>query len=440
MFPANYKIVEGHSESTALFASTPTNTAVQSQEELIFRPVSQLAAATSCLEFNVPPSSKYLDLTKTRLYVQVKITRQDGSPLQADDQVGLVNLSLQSLFGQTDVSLNQIPINKIPSPLQAYKSYIDVLLGNGEEPKETWLQGMLWYADYPGFMDSVKPVGNDADSGLNVGLVARHAFTKGSRICEMEGPLYVDFFQQSRYLLNNIALGVRLWQAPDAFRLMADDSNHTYKVQIVDAALKLTAVTVTPEIILAHENCLTKSPAIYPFFQSNFKVYSIAQNDLFFSADNLWDGNVPSKALIMLVSSEAFNGSYRKNPYYMQHAHLNNLSFSVDGVSKPASKPLTPDFENDRYTEAFMSLFTGSNMLGHNTGNDISLYAYKRGYTIYSFDLDGHHSKKFLPLPKRAHIRIEAKFAKPLKEAMTVIVYGKFAREIKIDQSRNVFM
>lgn len=438
MIPANYKIVEGHGESLALFASTPTNTGVQSQEEFIYRPISQLSSASSCVEFNIPPTSKYLDLTKTRLNVHLRICRQDGSPLQDEDQVALVNLSLQSLFGQADVSLNQVPVNKVAAPLQAYKSYVDVLLGNGDDAKESWLQGSMWYQDTPGFMDNAKPVGNDPESGLNTGLVARHALTRGSRICELEGPMMIDFFQQPRYLLNNIGIHVRLWHSPEPFRLMADVSEHTYKVHIVDASLKVTGITVAPEIILAHEACLAKSPALYPYTLSDIQLTSMAQGDLFFAKDNLWDGSVPSKVYIMLVPSEALNGAFRRNPYHMHHADLNSLTFSIDGVSKPANKPLTPDFENERYTEAYMTLFTSSNTMGRNTGNDISLYAYKRGYTIYSFDLDGHFSKEYLPLPKRGHIRVEAKFAKPLKESMTMIIYGRFARVLKIDQSRKV--
>ena len=441
MIPANYKIVEGHTESLAFFATPPTNTAVQSQEEHIHRPKSQLSPSASVLEFKVDGSAAYLDLCKTRLNVQVRITRQDGSTLQPKDNCALTNLALHSLFGQVDVTLNQIPINKIPAPLHSIKSYTDALLENGEDAKESYLQGQLWYADTPGHMDSFKVLGDDQDAGLNEGLVARYSYTKGSRICEMEGPLTVDFFQQPRYLLNNISVGIRLWHNPNPWRLMADVSDHTYKVEIVDASLKCTAVTIAPEIIVSNEECLAQSPAIYPYYQSDFKVYNIAKGDRFFSADGLWEGNMPSKAIVMLTASEAYNGAYHRNCYNFANAHLNSLSFQVNGVCKPAAKPLTPDYENDMYTESYMTLFTSTNMIGKNTGNDISHYAYKNGYTVYAFDLDGHsRNKDYLPLPKRAHIRIEAKFAKPLEESMSLIVYGKFPRVIKIDKGRNIFM
>ena len=440
MIPANYNIVEGHTESVALFTNKPTNTAVQNVEESLYRPVSQLSSSSSYLEFSIPGTSKYLDLSKTKLNLQVKITRSDGAPLDSEDNVAFINLPLQTMFSQVDVSLNQIPINKIPAPLYAYKSYLDVLLNNGEEAKESWLQGQLYHSDTPGHLDNYLPYGLSENAGLNAGLVTRWSHTQESRLVELEGPLHVDFFHQPRYLLNNVSVHVKLWQSPDSFRLMGDTSKTSYRVQIVDAALKVTGITVTPEIILAHEQCLMKTPALYPMYQSDFKVFAIAKGDLFFAADNLWNSQVPSKVYIMLTSAQGFNGDFTKNPLNLQHCNLNYLSFTVDGISKPASKPLTPDFENDKYTEAFLSLFSASNMMGKNVGCDISRYGYKHGYTIFGLDLDGNHSSDYLPLPKQSHIRIEAKFSKPLEESVNMLVYAKFPTCLKIDQARNVVM
>jgi len=47
-----------------------------------------------------------VDLGNTMLYVQAKITKQDGTNLDANDPVGPVNLLLHSLFSQVDISLN----------------------------------------------------------------------------------------------------------------------------------------------------------------------------------------------------------------------------------------------------------------------------------------------------------------------------------------------
>ena len=50
---------------------------------------------------------EYLDLAKTQLLVKAKITKANGTALDAETKVGPVNLFLHSLFSQVDVSLNE---------------------------------------------------------------------------------------------------------------------------------------------------------------------------------------------------------------------------------------------------------------------------------------------------------------------------------------------
>ena len=119
----DYQIIEGHMEETALFALPATNTALISVEENTVRRLTQLTPGSSCIEFAVPGSGKYLDLSKTSLYLQLWIKRQDGGSLATSENVTLVNNPVGSLFSQVDVNMGGTPVNKIPSPLYAYKAY-----------------------------------------------------------------------------------------------------------------------------------------------------------------------------------------------------------------------------------------------------------------------------------------------------------------------------
>ena len=441
MFTPKYKIIEAHGEELALFQTPETNTAVQSIEEFLYRPVSQLASSSSYLEFSIPGNSThYLDLSKTRLNLQIRIVKQDGSPIGVDDPVTLINLPSQTIFSQVDVSLNQVPVCKLPQPLYAYKSYLDTLLMNGEESKESYLQSELWFHDMAGEMDNVHPVGDVKDAGLNPGLVLRHAYTAGSKIVDLEGSLHIDFFNQPRYLINGVSVHIKLWQSSDPFRLMAGGDNPMYKVEIIDAVLKVTGVSVTPEVILGHSAALKKMPVLYPFIQSDFRTYSVPQGSLNFVADNMWNGHCPSKAIVFLTSSQAYNGSFKANPFNLQNCKLNYLSFTLDGVTKGMSKALQPDYQNDNYIEAYVSTFTGNNMYGKNTGNDISRHAYKNGYCYYFLDIDGQHSTSCMPMIKKGHTRIEVKFAEPLKESFNLVIYGKFPTTVQVDEARNVIV
>ena len=68
------------------------------------------------------------------MYVKCKIQHADGSPLTADESVGPVNLLLQSLFSQVDITMQGKLIttatNHYPN-----KAYIQTLLSYGFEAK-----------------------------------------------------------------------------------------------------------------------------------------------------------------------------------------------------------------------------------------------------------------------------------------------------------------
>ena len=78
--------------------------------------------------------------------MKAKITKANGTALDADTQVGLVNLLLHSLFSRVDVSLNERKMNLV-NPLAA-----------GDE--------------------------------ASLGLKARYEFTKESHTVDMMGPIH----------------------------------------------------------------------------------------------------------------------------------------------------------------------------------------------------------------------------------------------------------
>ena len=49
----------------------------------------------------------YVDLSKTILVVRAKVTKADGTDLDADEKFGIVNNFLHNLFKQVDVFLKE---------------------------------------------------------------------------------------------------------------------------------------------------------------------------------------------------------------------------------------------------------------------------------------------------------------------------------------------
>ena len=106
----------------------------------------------------------------------------------------------------------------------------------------------------------------------------------------MEGPLFLDLFEQSRLLVNGVSIGIKLWPSQDAFRLKTDSLTPKQKVQIVDVCFKLCVQRLNGGALVAHEKLLQEQPAMYPYLRSEIKTTSIAMGQYGLSVDDLFQG------------------------------------------------------------------------------------------------------------------------------------------------------
>jgi hypothetical protein len=415
-------IDEVHGEGLALFQQPPTDTGIQGTEWITYRPVNQLTEG-SALEFNIPSTStSYLDLKRMQLHVKAKITKSDGTDIEAPaDHVGMVNAPLHAMFSQVDMSLQQQPTNQV-GPNYPYKAYLDLLFDTEDEQE---LLNQLFIKDDPGTdMDDGDP------SGSNQGLYKRAIYTEGKTV-DLIGGLKLEFCQQDHLLLNGVPLNLKLWQTPETFRLMAKDKTENYKLKIVDAVLRVAITKVNPGVLIGHADALKEASALYPYTRSVVKNFAVPSGQFSFTVDDLFQGEVPGRLILGLVSSTAIHGDFNKNPFNFQNFGCNYVGFYLNGQSMP-SHPLQPNYSGNQYAEAFQTLNTEQKKRAVN----ITRRDYKNGYCLYVIDPSGVYDEQ--RLLQRGHTRLELKFSNALPETCTVIVYGKFPSLAKIDQSRNV--
>lgn len=413
---------ENHVHKMSIFEPPPTDTAIQVREWIEFRPVNQLGE-DAAIEFHVPPQSTgYMDLKLCRLNVKIKITKADETSVTRDDVVSLINLPLHGMFSQIECQLQQKSVSDVGTNYP-YKAYIDTLMTT-DESKHVFNSSQLFIKDTSGQFDSP-----DAKTGPNLGLFERWTYTRDGGLLDLEGALILDVFQQDRLILNGVSLDLKLWPSRNSFRLMSDSLEPNEKLKIVDATLKMCIQKPNPALTMAHTRELEEATAIYPYMTSTIKIASIAEGEFSFSADNMFQGEVPSQLILGLVSSSAYSGNYKRSPFNFQHYDCNFVAMYVDGQSLPA-KPLQPQFSEGNYLNAFQTL--------QNVGSNIWINRneYAAGYTLYVLDINPCVD---FNVKRRAHCRLELRFAKALPESVTLIMYGKFPEILRIDQSRSVF-
>ena len=377
----------------------------------------------SAINFSITAqSSAYVDLKSSVLNVKLRLANGDGTPINEATVAGLVNTPLHSIFRQVDVTFQQTPLSHSGNNYP-YKAYIDTILNTNENVQKGELTSQLFYKD-------VGPDTDDAKSGPNSGLFNRSLATEGGKVVDLEGSLLIDVFQQPKLLLNGVSIGIKLWPSLDSFRLVTDTPKADLKVQIVDASFRLCVQRIDGGLMMAHEKMIKTEPAIYPYLKSDIKTMSIASGQYSFSVDDVFQGLVPCKLIVGLVSSAAYMGDYRKNQFYFRDYDCSSVGFYVDGQSYP-SQPLRPNYEANQYIDSYRTLTTFRKDV------NIDRYDYTLGYCLYVLEVDPYYS---FNTKRKGHCRLEMKFARPLPESVTLILYATFPEILNIDASRSVFV
>ena len=377
------KSLECSKSELDLFLVPPTQTSLERGHWVEYQPVSSVADGGP-ITFLVPGTKDYADLSKTLIVLRAKVTKANGDDLDADEKVGIVNNFLHTLFKQVDVFLKEKQVTQA-SGTYAYRAYIETLLNYGPDAKKSQLTAAMFYKDQAGNMDVADPT-IAVTANANAGLKARYDFNKESGTIEMTGPLFCDIFMTERLLLSFVDLKVVLSRNNKEFCLMASQNDVDYRVKITDAYLKIRKVKVSSSISVAHETALKRGPAIYPIRRVECKSFIVAGGNPSLRKDNVFNGLVPKTFVFGLVDSDAFNGDYKKNPYNFKNFTVSYVGISANGQEIPF-RPLKLSYANNKFIEAYHTLFSGTGKMNYDVGNDISREEYPNGYTLYAFDL-----------------------------------------------------
>jgi hypothetical protein len=388
------------------------------------------------IEFNIIGSGQdYIDVANTQIFVRAKITRANGDSIDGTDHVGVVNLTLHSLFSELDFKVNDTLISSTNNTY-AYRAYLENLLSYGSDAKNSQLTASMYYKDTAGHMDVTNPVAADV---ANIGFKKRYGFFRNGATVDMMGKLHTDLCFQERYLPSDVGIRIRLIRQKDSFCLMSDALDPTYKLQIVECKLYVRKVKLSPSVFVAHAKALEMGNAKYPIRRILVKTFTVAQGNLSFSQENLFSGQLPSRIVIGMVDNDGYNGVFNKNPFNFKNYQLTQLKLYLDGLHTQHLRPIEVDYVAGNFIQAYLTLFEGTGKIGRDEGLDISRDEYANGYALYAFDLTpdladcGH-----MNLSKEGTVRLDAKFRAALGNTINVIIYAEFENIIELDRNKNI--
>ena len=149
------KSVECTKSELDLFSVPSTQVSLEKGRWIDHEPVSSVADGGS-ISFLSPGTEDYVDLSKTILVVRAKVTKSDGTNLDADTKVGPVNNFIHNLFKQVDVFLKGKQVTQATGTYM-YRSFLETLLNYEPSAKQSQLTSGLFYKDTAGKMDVADP-------------------------------------------------------------------------------------------------------------------------------------------------------------------------------------------------------------------------------------------------------------------------------------------
>ena len=393
---------EGIPEQLQLFDLPKTQVAVSDVVYQEIRPLSQVTDG-SPIEFRINSSNSvdYIDLKGSQLYVKLRVLKSDASVLSPTENVSTSNLFLQALWQSTEVNLqNKISVTNNNNP---YTAMIKTLLNIDRPTIETQTSSQLFEFD-----DTDHPEEFSA-SGNNTGLYERSLYIAQSKVIDLQGPVFHDFFQLPRYMINGMDVKLKLHPSSPAFSLLSAETSPNYKIDILDIYLLARKIKVSPSVIYGHSEILKHTNAKYFYPKSETRIQSIPSGSTTFHWENLFQGQKPSKVVrskVGFVKAAGTSGSYVTNPFDFLNCKITSICLYVDGMPVMGN-PLKLDFnQGSVIARAYTNLFVLTNKWNKDAGNAISRERFARGSTLFAFDLNPYFHE-FIPLITTGNIKLD---------------------------------
>ena len=147
----------------------PSSAVIANVEQSVYKPITNIASNASCLEFLVEGNLSYVDLSRTTLYLQVRIVRGDGSKLKDTENCALSNHAMAAMFNQIDVQIADQTVSRLGAPLVAFKNVLDSVLVNSNDSSESFMACTGFYREPPGTLHVTKTQPDDTGNGSKAG-------------------------------------------------------------------------------------------------------------------------------------------------------------------------------------------------------------------------------------------------------------------------------
>jgi len=403
---------------------------MESGRTISLRPTSMKSSGP--FEFMIPSqTSSFINLPSTRLFVQLKVVKSDGSNMGDNDWISFTNLLGGSLFRSINVELNGCLSAQLTNDLTHYKKYLQTILSYSDSACETHLLSEYFRMDSPFHFDNF-----DADT-QNTCFKIRRDVMANSKSFQIVTDLASDFLKCDKFLPPGIQMTLTLNRENDSFALLGSGA-FNYKIEIEDMKLYMRVIELHENLTSQHIRHALKSTMYLPFTKTEIKHHGVGAGLTSINWPNIFNGKLPHSLIIFLVESTAFNGDFSKNPYNLQTFSLNYADLKVSGRSVP-QEPYRPDFDRQLFARIYSDGFENTGIQRENTGNCINARQFMGGSFYIAYDLSPDHCfSHHLHSTINGDISLELGFRRQLEVPITIVAFASFDVQVKIKERREI--
>ena len=434
-----------------LFEINPTQTSISSSNYVNYHPTTSISTGASVEFVIISSPENYVDLKNTILYVKNKIIKKDGSNIDppvagqaiSDEAIVVpINYYHATQFKNIEVYINGRLVSSNDN-MAPYRSYLENFLSYSTGAKMGQLTAALYYQDNGDDLDwiSSEIAKEDAASLKKVknrGLHERFLRTQYSHSFETMGRIHSELFLQPKLIPGNVEIRIKLHRADAGFCLMSK-TNTDYDIIIEDIQLKVRHCEIASHIREAHQKALLTRKIRYPINQIQMKFFTNGSGRVDLSEPNLVTGVLPSRVVVGLVRSDAFNGSITKNPFNFQNFALENIILRKNGKPTPYEE-LKLDYRTSHYSQGYLSLYMGTSRLFHDEDIMLPFYQYPFGYALYAFDLRNSETCGIYDLVESGKLQLEIRLGEESTVSITTVVLLEYNKIVELDSDGNVFI
>lgn len=426
----------------------------------IINPVSGFEASRNgSLKFNITGNDSFVNLFKSYISLKLKLVGKCSFPLTGtvtDPDLGVkvadigktglsvINNIAHSLFKSVKTRIANQDIT-ISDDSYGFKTYIQLLLNSTKENQETYFRVTGWVKDEAGKMDSeIKSDGTSDNPSLVIRRKEAFNDEEGSGEFFIKPHTGINFLNKCIIPFTDIEFELARHDNND-FYLMHKGRSHSYDIEIVEAKYWVQRYKCNPSFVADVEKMLNEHPINYRIKDSHITNFSIPSGLQNFSHDNLfYTGNVPERIIIAFVTTEAFNGDAKKNPFNFEHLNIQSLKLMKNGINYPYPEIIT-NFQTS--PNSFLSAYhlfmnsLGADYNSHTTS--ITPSEYHRGFYMYSFLMtpDQESGTDLLTLSnKPSQIRLDIRFGAALSKPVQMLVYFENETSLQMNIKREALV